>query len=304
MGTLVTPESATSSLENYPYSAHFVGVDHGIRMCYVDEGPKDAPAIVLLHGQPSWSYLYRKMIPVIVAAGYRALAPDLVGFGRSDKPPDRPAYSYAAHMRWITAWFDQVCREPVVLFCQDWGGLLGLRLVAFHPERFLGVCAANTFLPVGGAFQPSDVWLKFRDFVNETPRLPIARLIQAGCVSKLDAGARAGYEAPFPTEEHKAGARAFPSLVPVEEGDPEGEINQTAWEALRRFEKPFLTLFSDSDPITRGGDVYMKNNIPGTKGQPHETIQAAGHYLQEDKGEEVAERLVRWVQSFGKPSGR
>lgn len=303
MPTLVTPESATSSLPDFPFSPHFVGVDHGIRMCSVDEGPEGAPTIVLLHGQPSWSFLYRKMIPPIVRAGFRVLAPDLVGFGRSDKPPDRASYSYAAHMRWLTAWFDQVCRSPVVIFCQDWGGLLGLRLVAFHPERFLGVCAANTFLPVGGTYKPTDVWLKFRDFVKDTPRLPIARLIQAGCLSKLDASVRAGYDAPFPSEEHKAGARAFPSLVPVEEGDPEGEINGVAWEALARFEKPFLTLFSDSDPITRGGDVYMRRNIPGTKGQPHETISGAGHFLQEDKGEEVAERLVAWAVSHWKPRG-
>jgi haloalkane dehalogenase len=264
-------------------------------MHYVDEGPRDAPPVLLLHGEPSWSYLYRKMIPVIVEAGYRTVAPDFIGFGRSDKLADRQDYSYQFHVDTTVALIEQLGLERIVLFGQDWGGLIGLRVAAEHEERFAAVIAANTFLPTGDT-PPGEAFLRWQTFSQTAPVLDIGRIVQSGTVTELPPEVVAAYDAPFPDESYKEGARAFPALVPTRPDDPASEPNRRAWEVLRRWEKPFLTAFSDSDPITRGGDRLFREQVPGARGQPHTTITGAGHFLQEDKGEELAQVVVGFLR--------
>ncbi|MBI3395828.1 MAG: haloalkane dehalogenase [Spirochaetia bacterium] len=286
-----TPDEMFQDLPGYPFAPHYTDTG-GLRMHYVDEG--SGPVVLLLHGEPSWSFLYRKMIPVLVSAGFRAVAPDLIGFGKSDKPVDADDYTYQAHMDWMTAFLTGMDLKDVTLFCQDWGGLLGLRLAAENPERFSRIAAANTFLPTGDTPAGED-FLKWREFSQKTPRFSVGSIISKGCVHPLDPAVLKGYNAPFPDDSYKMGARRFPALVPVTPDDPAAPANRRAWERLREWKKPFLTLFSDSDPITRGGDVMFRRLVPGTKHQPHETIVGAGHFLQEDKGPEIAEKLARWM---------
>lgn len=293
MELLRTPDDRFANLPGYDFRPNYAEIE-GIRLHYVDEGPRQGPPILLLHGEPSWSFLYRKMIPVLTRAGLRAVAPDLVGFGRSDKPVERESYTYQHHVDWIGAFLAAIDLEDITLVCQDWGGLIGLRLAAEQPQRFSRIVAANTFLPTGDS-PPSDSFKAWRKFSQEVPEFDTGRIIQMGCASALPADVVAAYNAPFPDERYKAGARQFPTLVPISPDDPASAANRTAWEVLRRWEKPFLTAFSDSDPITRGGDVRFQNEIPGTRGQKHTTITAAGHFLQEDKGEELAQVVVDFV---------
>jgi haloalkane dehalogenase len=251
--------------------------------------------VLLLHGEPSWSYLYRHMIPALVDAGLRAVAPDLVGFGRSDKPAQRSDYTYARHVRWLTAHvLDGLGLHDVTLVGQDWGGLIGLRLVAAHPDRFARVVAANTFLPTGDR-HPGDAFLAWQRFSQEVPELPVGRIVNGGCTTDLDPTVIAAYDAPFPDERYKEGARQFPVLVPTSPEDPEAGPNRAAWESLRRFERPLLCAFSDSDPITRGADRVLRELIPGAAGQRHTTIIGGGHFLQEDRGPELAEVIAAFV---------
>ena len=231
------------------------------------------------------------MIPPLTAAGLRAVAPDLVGFGRSDKPAALEDYTYQRHVDWMRGVLEALDLRDVTLVCQDWGGLIGLRLVAEHPERFARVVAANTFLPTGDR-PPGPAFLAWQRYSQETPELPVGRIVLGGCVTELPPEVIAAYDAPFPDERHKAGARRFPLLVPTSPDDPAAPANRRAWEVLRRWEKPFLTAFSDSDPITQGADALLRDAIPGTRGQPHTTVAGAGHFLQEDQGEELA-RVVR-----------
>lgn len=295
MQILRTPDERFANLPGYPFQPRYVEVD-GVRIHYVHEGPRNAPPVLLLHGEPSWSYLYRKMIPKLVEAGLRAVAPDLVGFGRSDKPARREDYTYQRHVDWMLGFICALDLEHITLVCQDWGGLIGLRLVAEHGHRFDRVVAANTFLPTGDQPLP-DAFFAWQKFSQESPELPIGQIIQMGCVTRLPPEVVAAYEAPFPDERYKAGARQFPVLVPSRPDDPASEPNRKAWEALRRWKKPFLTAFSDQDPITRGADQLLQSLIPGAAGQPHATIQNAGHFLQEDKGEELAEVVVNFIKS-------
>ena len=290
MEVLRTPDDRFTSLPGYPFAPHYVEVG-GLRIHHVDEGPRSAPPVLLLHGEPSWSYLYRKMIPPLTAAGLRAVAPDLVGFGRSDKPAALEDYTYQRHVDWMRGVLEALDLRDVTLVCQDWGGLIGLRLVAEHPERFARVVAANTFLPTGDR-PPGPAFLAWQRYSQETPELPVGRIVLGGCVTELPPEVIAAYDAPFPDERHKAGARRFPLLVPTSPDDPAAPVNRRAWELLRRWEKPFLAAFSDSDPITHGADALLREAIPGTRGQPHTTIAGAGHFLQEDQGEELA-RVVR-----------
>lgn len=295
MQALRTPDERFANLPGYPFAPHYVEIPDGeggaLRMHYVDEGPRDGRVVLLLHGEPTWSYLYRKMIPALVNAGLHAIAPDFIGFGRSDKPAEISDYSFARHVEWTrAALFDRLGLKDVTLFGQDWGGLIGLRLVAEHPDRFARVVAANTGLPTGDFRMPEE-WWRFHDFVEKMPVLPIGVLVRKGCVTQMPPEVIAAYDAPFPEERFKAGARAFPRLVPNRPDDPASEANRAAWKVLARFDKPFLTAFSDSDPITRGGDKLLQSKIPGCAGQPHTTIQGAGHFLQEDRGEELG-RLV------------
>jgi haloalkane dehalogenase len=293
MEFLRTPDERFVNLPGYSFDPHFVQLDD-LRMHYVDEGPRTGQLALLLHGEPSWSYLYRKMIPPLAAAGFRVIAPDLIGFGKSDKPVDASVFTYERHLEWLRGFVHALDLREINLFCQDWGGLLGLRLAAEEPDRFARICAANTFLPTGD-IAPGEAFLKWREFSQAVKRLPVAKIIQASCVSNLSAETLAAYNAPYPDETYKVAARKFPLLVPAAPDDPAAEGNRRAWESLKRFDKPFLTLFSDSDPITRGGDLYMRRYIPGSKGQPHDTILAAGHFLQEDRGEEIAEKFARWI---------
>ena len=295
MTVLRTPDERFQGLDGYDFAPNYLAVDGGsLRIHYVDEGPRDGPVVLLLHGEPSWSYLYRKMIPPLAAAGARALAPDLVGFGRSDKPAAVGDYTYQRHVDWMGEWLRALDPSDVTLFCQDWGGLIGLRLVAAEPERFARVVASNTFLPTGDAV-PSEAFLAWRKFSQEVPVFPTGGIIQGGTARGISDAVRAGYDAPYPDESFKAGARAFPPLVPVSLDDPAAPANKAAWQVLERFDRPFLTLFGDSDPVTAGADRLLQARIPGAAGQPHRTIVRAGHFIQEDAGEELAYEIVRFM---------
>jgi haloalkane dehalogenase len=294
MNVLRTPDERFVDLPGFPWTPSYAETSDGLRMAYVDEG--EGQTVLLLHGEPSWSYLYRKLIPVLTRAGLRAVAPDLIGFGRSDKPAEQSDYTYARHVEWLrSVLFDRLDLTDIVLVCQDWGGLLGLRLVAEHPERFARVVAANTGLPDGTRRLP-DAWWRFHDFVQSTPDLPIGFLVRAACADGLTDEEAAAYDAPFPDASYKSGARAFPGLIPQTEDNPATPDNQRAWQVLEKWDKPFLCAFSDQDPITAGGDRMLRERIPGASGQPHTTITGGGHFLQEDRGAELAGVVVDWLQ--------
>lgn len=306
-----TPDERFVDLPEWPFAPRYVEIEAApgsaerLRVHYVDEGPRDADPILCLHGEPSWSYLYRKMIPVLVARGHRVVAPDLIGFGRSDKPVAREAYSYASHLGWLRATIDALALERITLVCQDWGGLLGLRLVAEDVERgagrFARVVAANTFLPAGEA-AGNEAFLRWRAYSQRVPDLQAGVVLQAATTTELPPAVVAAYDAPFPDESYKAGALQFPLLVPLEAHEPEARANARAWQALERFDRPFLTAFSDGDPIMRGADAPMRARIPGAAGQPHATIAGGGHFLQEDRGEALAGVVADWLAGAG--SGR
>jgi haloalkane dehalogenase len=292
MNILRTPEARFANLQDYPFAPHYLEIPnaHGpaLRVHYLDEGPSHAAPILLLHGEPSWSYLYRHIIPTLAAQGHRVLAPDLIGFGRSDKPADRADYTYERHVAWLTAWLLALDLTNITLFCQDWGGLLGLRLVAAMPQRFAAVVAANTGLPVGaGLTKGFSAWLHYS---QTTPNLEIGALISRGTARDLTPAEMTAYDAPFPDETYKEGARQFPALVPVTPAHASVAENKAAWEALATFEKPFVTAFSDNDPITAGGAAPFLARVPGTRGQNHVTL-SGGHFLQEDSPAEIAELL-------------
>lgn len=293
MDVLRTPDDRFRDLPAYDFAPHYLERD-GIRIHYLDEGPPAAAPVLMLHGEPSWSYLYRKMVPPLAAAGHRVIAPDLVGFGRSDKPAARDDYTYQRHVDWMIAVLVGLDLRAVTLVCQDWGGLIGLRLVAEHPERFARVVAANTFLPTGDT-DPGPAFLAWRTFSQQVPEFPVGRIVSGGCATPLPAEVIAAYDAPFPEERFKAGARQFPLLVPARPDDPASEPNRAAWKVLERWERPFLTAFSDSDPITAGGDRMLQARIPGAQGQPHTTIAGGGHFLQEDRGAELAGVVVDFI---------
>jgi len=298
MDVLRTPDDRFAGLPGYDFAPHYVevadGAGGGLRVHYVDEGPSDARPVLLLHGEPSWSFLYRKMIPVLVDAGLRAVVPDLVGCGRSDKPTARDDYTYQRHVDWMTALLETLDLVDATLVGQDWGGLIGLRLVAEHPERFARVVAANTFLPTGDR-DPGDAFRAWQRFSQETPTFDVGRIVNRGCTSELAPAVVAAYDAPFPDESYKAGVRQFPLLVPSRPDDPASGANRAAWEVLRSWTKPFLTAFSDHDPITAGGDRVLRADIPGCQGQPHTTIEGAGHFLQEDAGAALARVVAGFV---------
>jgi haloalkane dehalogenase len=297
MEILRTPEERFAGLPDFPYEPRYVEVDGGLRVGYVEDGPADGETVLLLHGEPSWSFLYRRMIPLLAGAGLRVIAPDLVGFGRSDKPVDRAVYSYAAHVAWMRdALFDRLDLREATLVGQDWGGLIGLRLVAEHPDRFARVVVANTGLPTGD--QPmSEAFLAWQRFAQESPGFQIGRIVSNGCATPLPAEVVAAYDAPFPDDRYTAGARVFPALVPTRPDDPAAAPNGAAWEVLARFDKPFLTAFSDGDPITGGGDRVFQKLVPGAQGMPHTTLAGGGHFLQEDVGPELAGVVVDLISA-------
>jgi len=289
---LRTPDERFADLPQFPYEPRYADVD-GLRLGYVDEG--EGPVVLMLHGEPTWSYLYRKMIPILADAGLRAVAPDLVGFGRSDKPASRTDYTYERHVAWMKVLVDAIGLDDITLFGQDWGGLIGLRLVAENPDRFARVVASNTGLPTGDG-RVSQAFEAWRETSQTVPRMPIGRFVAGGCATvKLADEEIAAYDAPFPDESYKEGARQFPVLVPTSPDDPAAPANRKAWESLARFDKPFLCAFGDSDPITRGADARMREVIPGAKGQEHVTVEGAGHFIQEDKGPELARIIAEFV---------
>jgi len=300
---LRTPDEYFKDLTDFPYEPNYLEISDAslgaLRMHYIDTGPGSADPVLLMHGEPTWSYLYRKMIPIITAAGHRVVAPDLIGFGRSDKPGRQEDYSYQRHIDWMQAFIDQLSLHNITLVCHDWGGLIGLRLVAADPQRFAGVVAANTFLPTGYHKMPEAFhsWLQFS---KESPLFDIGSIVNMGSVNPLSPETIAAYNAPFPDDSFKAGARVFPSLVPISPDDPAVPANLAAWETLQKFERPFLTAFSDKDPITRGGDLVFQKKIPGAQKQPHTIIKGGGHFLQEDCGENFARVVVDFVGRINK----
>ena len=301
MHTLRTPDERFADPAGYPFEPHYADIDDleggTLRVHYLDEGPADAAPVLLLHGEPSWSYLYRHMISPLVAAGHRVIAPDLVGFGRSDKPTEQGDYTYARHVEWMRQLlFDRLDLHDITFFGQDWGGLVGLRLVALDPDRYARVAIGNTGLPTGEG-RPSEAFMQWQKFSQESPAFPIGQIVNGGCTTDLADDVIAAYDAPFPDDSYKAGARIFPSLVPTSGDDPASDDNRAAWDVLSRFDKPFLLCFSDQDAVTKGGDAPFLAKVPGTAGQPHTTIEGGGHFLQEDCGPELAQVLIDFIGS-------
>ncbi len=294
MKAVRTPEERFIGLPGYSFAPNYVEVD-GLRMHYVDEGPPEASPVLLLHGEPSWSYLYRKMIPPLAAAGLRVVAPDLIGFGKSDKPVAQGDYSYAGHVAWMRQFIELLDLRDITLFCQDWGSLIGLRVAAENEQRFARIALGNGGLPTGDQSMPR-AFRTWRAFARWSPWFPIGRIIDTGTVTRLPKPVIAAYDAPFPSARYKAGARAFPRLVPATPADPARDANRAAWSALQRWQKPFLTTFSNRDPITRGLEKAFQEKVPGASGLRHVTIRNAGHFLQEDKGEELAAVLLDFVR--------
>ena len=294
MKVLRTPEDRFAGLPDFDYEPRYADVG-GLRLAYVEAGPPDGPPVLLLHGEPSWSFLYRKVMPVLAGAGLRAIAPDLIGFGRSDKPAEVTEHSYARHVEWIRAFaFDALGLSGVTLVGQDWGGLIGLRLVAEHPGRFARVVAANTGLPTGDQPMP-DVWLRFREVVRTAPALNVSRLVQSGCQTTLPPEVLAAYDAPFPDASYAAAVRAMPELVPATPDNPASAANRAAWRQLSTWDKPFLVAFSDRDPITGPMAPVLKRAMPGAAGHAHPVLEGAGHFLQEDAGEELGAIIAAFV---------
>lgn len=299
MEALRTPDEQFANLPDFPFEPHYLTIADGeggeLRLHYLDEGPPEAAPVLLMHGEPSWSFLYRKMIPVLVAAGHRCIVPDLIGFGRSDKPTEQADHSYARHVAWMhEALFDQLDLRDITLVCQDWGGLIGLRLVAADPDRFARLVVANTGMPTGDG-TPTEAFLNWQRFAAETPTFPVGAIVNGGCTSDLPPEVIAAYDAPFPDPTYQAGAKVMPSLVPSTPDDPARDDQLRAWTVLEGFARPVLCAFSDQDPITKGGERVFLRRVPGTAGQPHTTIEGGGHFLQEDRGPELAKVVVDFI---------
>jgi haloalkane dehalogenase len=292
-----TPDERFRDLDGYPFAPRYAEVkaDDGtaLRVHYVDEGPRSAAPVVLMHGNPSWSYLYRKIIPRLVAHGHRVLAPDLVGLGRSDKPAAKRDYSLARHVDWMSQWLAAVGVENATLFAQDWGGVIGFPVAMRHPERFARLIAANTGLPTGqGASQALQDWL---DYSDRASSLPVGQLIASWVVNGLDDAEKRAYDAPFPDPSHQAAALAFPRLIPLQPDNPGVPLMRDTWRQLERWTKPFLTVFGDRDPISKGAELGFQQRVPGAAGQPHVILSPAHHFLQEDQPEAIAERIHAFV---------
>lgn len=305
MKVLRTPDDRFADLPGFPFEPHYAEIADGdgdgatLRVHYLDEGPADGRAVLLLHGEPTWAYLYRHMVPVLAGAGLRCIVPDLVGFGRSDKPAEQADHTYERHVAWMSELvFDRLDVRDAIYFGQDWGSLIGLRLVAAQPERFAAVVIGNGGMPTGDR-APTEAFLNWQRFAATTEAFPVGAIVNGGCTSDLPADVIAAYDAPFPDDSYLAGPRCMPSLVPTSADDPSHDANVAAWEVLRRFDRPFVCAFSDGDPITRGGDRVFLRDVPGTEGQPHTTIEGAGHFLQEDRGPEVAAVIADLARRLG-----
>ena len=299
MYVLRTPEDRFQGLTDFPFAPHYQTVTDAdgtaLRLHFVDEGPRTAAPVLLMHGEPSWSYLYRKFIPTLAAKGHRVVAPDLIGFGKSDKPAARADYTYERHVAWTSQWLLATDLTGITLFCQDWGGLIGLRLVAAFPDRFARLVIANTGLPIGtGWSEGFDAWLKFSQSV---PEFPVGFIVNGGTTRDLTPAEIAAYDAPFPDESYKEGARQFPTLVPITPEHASVAENIAAWKILSAFGKPVLTCFSDKDAVTRGGEKAIIDRIPGAKGQPHTIIEGGGHFLQEDAPDQLCALIDTFVRA-------
>lgn len=300
MKTLRTPDHRFENLPDYPFAPNYVEIDDTdggtLRVHYLDEGPADGPTVLAMHGEPSWSYLYRKMLPAMVDAGLRVIVPDLVGFGKSDKPTEQFDYTYARHVAWMqAAIIDHLDLQDATFFGQDWGGLVGLRLVAENPGRFARGVIGNTGLPTGD-HAPSDAFLAWQKFSQTTEVFDIGFMLNSATITELSEGEVAAYDAPFPDDSYKAGARIFPSLVPTSPDDPAAEANRAAWEVFMQWEKPFICCFSDSDPVTAGGDKPFLSLVPGAQGQPHVTVENAHHFFQEDAAPQLAQIVLDAIE--------
>ena len=294
MKSVRTPDERFANIADWPYAPTYTDVSAGdgstdtLRVAHYEAGPSNAATtILLMHGEPSWSYLYRKMMAVHIAAGHRVIAPDLIGFGRSDKPMETSDYTYERHVAWMNEWLNKNDFTHLTLVCQDWGGLVGLRLATANVDRFDRIAIANTGLPLAGR-EPSAAFRAWQKYSQEVPDFAVGTLVNGGCSSTLSAAEIAAYDAPFPDDTFKAAARIFPSLYPDGDDHPSNIANTIAWDVLRSWTKPFLTAFSDEDAITKGGNGVFEREVPGAKGQAHTTIEGGGHFLQEDKGEEFA----------------
>ncbi|WFL76715.1 haloalkane dehalogenase [Altererythrobacter arenosus] len=295
MAVYRTPDERFANLPDFPFAPHYCELSGGLRVHYLDEGPTDAPTVLMMHGEPSWCFLYRKMIPLVVAAGYRAVAPDLIGFGKSDKLTSKSDYSYAGHFAWMREWFEAVGLNNVILACQDWGSLIGLRLVAAMPDRFAGVVLSNGGLPAGQ--EAPKAFAAWRRFARYSPIFPIGGILQRATKTELSDAEVAAYDAPFPTRASKAGARIFPQLVPL--GENVAVPDQlAAWEVLERFDKPFTCAFSDGDPITRGGEANFIGRVPGSNHRLHRTLRG-GHFIQEDDPQGFVEAIIDTAKAAG-----
>lgn len=299
MLTLRTPEERFAGLPDFAYAPKYCDVDDddggSLRMAWIEAGPPDAEPVLMLHGEPTWSFLYRRMIPILTAAGHRVICPDLVGFGRSDKPTRPADHTYARHVEWVRALaFDTLDLTAVTLVGQDWGGLIGLRLAAQHPERFARLVVANTGLPTGD-FPMPEVWWQFHNTIQSEPAITVSDFVQWGSARPVSDAVRAGYDAPFPDDSYCAGPRAMPGLVPTSPDDPATPANRAAWAALCASEKPMLVAFSDGDPITGAMAPIFQSQMRGAQGIDHPTIRNAGHFLQEDAGEDLANAIVEFL---------
>jgi haloalkane dehalogenase len=299
MKILRTPDDRFENLPDYPFKPHYLTVSDrveevAIRIHCIDEGDSASQTVLMLHGEPSWSFLYRKMVKPFVQAGYRVVAPDLPGFGKSDKPGKRTDYSYARHVAWMQDWLRAMDLQNIILICQDWGGLIGMRLVADEPDRFARVVTTNTMLPTGD-HSPGEAFLKWLKFSQDVPVFPAGQIVNMATVTNLPEAVMAAYDAPFPEDSYKEGARQFPLLVPTRPDDPESQANRDAWKVLMGYEKPWLCAFGDSDPITGAAAPIIQKLIPGCQGQPHTTLRGGGHFIQEDCGEELSRVVLEWL---------
>jgi haloalkane dehalogenase len=300
MQSLCTPGERFADLPEFPYPAMYCEIADGdggrLRVAWVEDGPAEADPVLMLHGEPSWSFLYRRMIPILAAAGHRVICPDLVGFGRSDKPARIEDHTYARHVEWMrTLAFDVLDLQRVTLVGQDWGGLIGLRLAAEHPRRFARVVVANTALPTGDLPMP-DIWWRFREVIQAAPEIDVGRFVESGCLRPLTDAVRAAYDAPFPDNTYCAGPRAMPGLIPTTPDNPASEANRAVWKVLCDSATPMLVAFSDGDPITGVMAGVFASKMRGAQGIAHPVIANAGHFLQEDAGEELAEAIVAFLR--------
>lgn len=292
MSILRTPESRFENLKDFNFKPNYLELSHkseSMRMHYLDENKDSNDVVLLLHGEPTWCYLYRHIIPILTKAGKRVIAPDLIGFGKSDKLTNKEDYTYANHIMWVSQLFDHLQLDNVVLFAQDWGGLIGLRILAENPEKFSGLVVSNSGLPIGsGASEGFKQWLNYSQTVED---FNAGKIVYQGSLKALDNYEIDAYNAPFPDDSFKVAARVFPTIVPITKEHAEVEENIKAWEVLKKFDRPTVAIFGEHDASFRGGDKYIIEKIAGAKGMNHQRINA-GHFSQENQPELIADTIL------------